>query len=193
MLMDERIRSACFECDWHLSGGDKNDPRCTLHCDKRMGPVMVIGAMVSSMDPVIKKMAPRDKVEQKKIVLEKSATKSEQRRSQLVPEFKVCKKPDCSHEGARQPIGSFRYNTKAQRNIDICNTCIGQRISDAHKKRKKEKQPEPQNNYKVEIDFSKNEDVYKSLVELATTKLRTIENQALWIFIKIHEKGKEIE
>jgi len=45
----------------------------------------------------------------------------------------------------------------------------------------------------VTIDFSKHTEVYENLRDLAEENLRSLENQALWIFLTLYQRGVNIE
>lgn len=52
--MEEKIVSACHDCDQHLMGVPKDE--CAPGCEKRFIPIKKIGhATLVTMDPVIKK------------------------------------------------------------------------------------------------------------------------------------------
>lgn len=55
----------------------------------------------------------------------------------------------------------------------------------------KKKQEEGLDNKLIHIDFKDLPDLYKDLLELSRERLRSPENQIIWILLKIQEKGME--
>ena len=51
--------------------------------------------------------------------------------------------------------------------------------------------PTPKIAKKITVDFTHHQEIYDKILSMASEQLRTPENQALYMFKLIHEKGKD--
>ena len=177
-------KSPCLECDHHLAGGSKSD-RCCMDCRARVDYVSNIGCLASSVPDHM-----TDYVE----TSDQSVVKIQ--KQETVMETKICKDEKCDFKGIPQPIDDFQVHGPSGRRFDICRTCQRRKIKAGHRKRVKKSFPESTEQPKTEpgnkriiIDFSKHGDIYDELLEMAKEQLRSPENQILFIFKLIYERG----
>jgi hypothetical protein len=168
----------------HLKGVPKDI--CSRNCEKRLIPLRKIGhETASTMDPIIhkrKNIVKKKRInEQKEDILNKNPSNTNQ---DEIKE-KICPGKNCTHAGVFQPIGQFE--TKASKNVyETCNTCRMLELENVEKAIK-EHLSSPKK--ELIIDFKDHPDIYNELIQLAEDKLRKPEKQALWMFVKIYEKG----
>ena len=110
-------------------------------------------------------------------------------------DLKICKEKNCEFKGKPQPLSSFRVHAQSQKPIKICNSCMNKKISEGHKERKSRTEPlEKERKSRTEpleltICFNQYPKIYEDVIALSNQKLRTPENQVLFILKKIYEQG----
>ena len=120
----------CRECDVFIKTGRNHGPDCK-GCTKRLDYVEQLGGMTSSVPDELTTYAGN----------EKGAFMAEQLYQ------KVCKDPNCTHAGEKQPSCNFP-GKRGGGTKDICTECFSRKLKVAHQRRKLErtakKQSKPQ-------------------------------------------------
>lgn len=192
--MLQNLINPCHECNHHLNGGSKDDPRCE-ECQKRVDYVESLGSLSESVpdDVILNGGAIVDIDEQIKIYIEKLCEEAGVWSDYLTD-------PEIKHDRIASPIRTkvidkFKdiHPKILSKHLGISQSAIYQRTTRTNPKKKDATKPiktitkkEPEHGLHIYLP----EKIYNILVLTAKAKLRTLENQAIFIIEKYIKKNE---